>query len=626
MNRAHNNNNNNNKQMNQSINGAHDTIEKNSFQELINDGLKLSTEAKSKTSGLFQNNSEEVGKILKIFSRMRDSLEENQDEMEKLRTSNKELLSQFNKTNDEQRASNEKAKDELKDMIEKVNTLQEENEKLRTNTDHKEGEENKELLALKQEVELHRKYFADNTEGEYDCVIEGDNIYQMYKEGWRIIEKKDPTIESFIISAVGGFNKGKSFMLHFLSGKPIPHGFSTHTSGLSAIYAEVANEPLTFLDSKGVETPLHLAKIIKQQNNEEAKGPTQMLKDDKADSNPFWLEEEAAVKEYKICEQLIQRFILEKADFILALVGDVTFSDQIMLQRIKRDYLQRKQEQRFKRILVIHNLAQITDKSKIQEKIEKNILNIFDLKATVIPMTDNSTMNDTFYQDVSHEGILHFVIAKEGSEAGKYYNSTLKTFMENSIKTTTARTKFNPVIDLQKFLEEKLPGYVTFDGKAEILISIVKDEDKGKILKCNIKPRFKHLEFDAFDRVLTYDGEAQVGSELVTTATDVYFLIELPGMSKQTISTIKGKVLTAETGFFLEIKGKKVREKIDNINSVPFVNREFGTFSIKSPVLELKKYDILEPKKPERKEEDGLLIYKWALRRTHDEKDEEEGV
>ena len=80
----------------------------------------------------------------------------------------------------------------------------------------------------------------------YNMVIKIDSMDQLTKEGWQIIRKEAKKINDknvkgkqvSIISVLGNKNTGKSFILHLLTGKKIPNGYTVTTEGLSLIIPE----------------------------------------------------------------------------------------------------------------------------------------------------------------------------------------------------------------------------------------------------------------------------------------------------------------------------------------------------------------------------------------------------
>ncbi len=127
-----------------------------------------------------------------------------------------------------------------------------------------------------------------------------------------------------------------------LSGREIPKEVSIKTEGLSLLYSKsnfqdnnIKDDDSLMLDSSGFETPL-----IKNTKGEKE------INDD----------EIASVARDKIfTEVFIQQLIVEFIDIVLIIVGILTFSEQILLNRIKKEIIKNKQiQKKDKQIVIIH--------------------------------------------------------------------------------------------------------------------------------------------------------------------------------------------------------------------------------------------------------------------------------
>lgn len=452
-------------------------------------------------------------------------------------------------------------------------------------------------------------------EDDYDCKIEGNSLNQLCIKGWNFFEKRSASVESCIICMLGKCNSGKSFLLNYLLEEHVPNGFDIHTSGLSVVSPKNQFIPLTFIDFKCFERNLILD-YNNMPNNKQNNHEKEVLN---SAPDSFSNIAENILMDQKVYEQLLQTFILTEANLLLVTIHDINDEDQILIQMIRQDLFQRKSN---KTIMVIHNFSKVKDKAQADEKVQQNILQIFNVKPLIIPYSIGENRNNIYYQDLKCRNIVHLVMAKERSPAGDYYNPTIKEFIMAHLKTNPARKDFNILERLKEFLEINLPKYLKFEGEAMGRITINQEGDASKkVLKLNNGFSFKKLHFNAFGEAIGYDEEARIAYDFVTTICHIELTIELPGMSQLEISAIKHKVITEENGYFLEIKGKKTKENIGEIRSTPFNQREFGKFVLKSPLLELKKYDILNPLTPERKQEDGILKYKWSLRPKNEQQD-----
>lgn len=148
----------------------------------------------------------------------------------------------------------------------------------------------------------------------YNMIIKINSMNQLIKEGWPIfinknIEKKDYIAKKLsIVSVLGNKNSGKSFILHLLTGKNIPNGYTVTTEGLSFIIPDDEqnkNDNYILIDTAGTESPL-------------------LLEDKK--NLPLDLDKMA--KDRQITDFFLQKFILEKSDIFICVVGNLTLTDQ----------------------------------------------------------------------------------------------------------------------------------------------------------------------------------------------------------------------------------------------------------------------------------------------------------
>ena len=96
------------------------------------------------------------------------------------------------------------------------------------------------------DLEININSFSGILKG-WDLTFNGEEGKQNYKEACENYVK--------IFSVIGNKNRGKSFLLSKISGRPIKNGFSETTKGLSLSYPKNCNNML-LLDSVGFESPI----------------------------------------------------------------------------------------------------------------------------------------------------------------------------------------------------------------------------------------------------------------------------------------------------------------------------------------------------------------------------------
>ena len=276
------------------------------------------------------------------------------------------------------------------------------------------------LIQLEKQQGLKTEELQINPKFEdfYDIIIDINSIKNINKEGWKVEfnkkgeekykEFKDK--ELIVIGVLGNNNKGKSFLLSKLSKIKLPTGTSIQTKGLSIKYPELkgyGGRRIILLDSAGLETPV--LKTNKENNlndegkdkieenninNEQKQNEIQDVKheeeekiaEDNAKKEKQNVEQNAEQNEEFIensrdklmTEYFLQNFIIRMSDILLLVVGKLTYSEQLLINKIKIEC----QTQEKQRIFIIHNLQEFKTKGQVEDYIENTLLkcSTFNLK------------------------------------------------------------------------------------------------------------------------------------------------------------------------------------------------------------------------------------------------------
>ena len=284
----------------------------------------------------------------------------------------------------------------LKEVSEKANDLEEESklkleeyqkklEKLQKEleeTQKKFEELQKENDALIKKEELEHS-INSTMEKFYDIIVVIKSIKSINKEGWPIKFSEEgkakyeeyKKLDSIILGVLGNNNKGKSFLLNKLSKIPLISGNSIHTEGLSVKYPdleEYKGRKLILLDSAGLETP-----VLKSDNNikeEYGKEKEEPINKEKEQNKEF----KENARDKILTELFLQNFIIEASDILLVVVGNLTYSEQLLINKIKVESKRHTKNM----IFIIHNLQLFRKKSQVEEYIKNTLLkcSTFNLK------------------------------------------------------------------------------------------------------------------------------------------------------------------------------------------------------------------------------------------------------
>ena len=311
------------------------------------------------------------------------------------------------------------------------------------------------------------KEYNDNMEKLYSMIIKINSMAELQKDGWRIIynNKKNKAEDNnknyeekkvSIVSVLGNKNTGKSFILHLLTDKNIPNGYTVTTEGLSFIIPDEENnrdEDYILIDTAGTESPL----LIDKQENLTLEGKDKMAKD------------------RQITDYFLQKFILEKSDIFICVVDNLTLTDQKFINRIIKNYTN-------KTIFIIHNLKTFIEKDQVKYYINNTLLQslTFHLEKDKYFEIENENLegNQIFFKQKLKESkriIVHLIIANEESEAGKYYNKTTIKYLKKQLTQVKEKKNFDIIKNLKEFL-------ISFSG--EIFNKKLEESALKEVNKC----------------------------------------------------------------------------------------------------------------------------------------------
>ena len=297
--------------------------------------------------------------------------------------------------------------------------------------------------------DYNEEFIEKEMEDFYDVIINIKSISSLAKEeGWSIKMNKNikdiNNIELkniFKIGILGNGNVGKSFLLSRLFNEKIPVGYSVVTEGISIKFKE---NKYVILDSAGLQTPL----IRNTYNESTNKGIDEEDKDNKEYQNLY--------KDKAQTENFIQSLILYLSDMFVIVVGKLTFNEQKLINRIKHDMEAMKDEEHKKQIFVIHNLLNFQTKKQVEDHIKNTLLNVvsLNLKEQFDFMKKEENQNNVYYVEEKKYQIYHLIMAKEGTEAGNYYNNYTYKFLIDKFTNFTKRKDLHIIKEVKdRFIE-----------------------------------------------------------------------------------------------------------------------------------------------------------------------------
>jgi len=553
---------------------------------------------------------------------------------------------------------------ELKDLDDRILLLTKSNEMLL-----KIDKLNSENLKLKKEIEKltkvddFKKYINSKVEDFYDIVFDIDSIKNVNKEGWEVkynelgLKKynkyKDKNLVT--VGVLGNINKGKSFILSKISKMKLLSGM--HTKGISIKYPELKGydeNQIILIDSAGSDNPLLKKYNIEEKNN--MKNEINAISVGKNFEDEYE-EIKKNYKEYKtkkefnekaldkiLTEFFLQNLIINISDILLLVVGELTYSEQLLINRIKEVC----KKQNKKRILIIHNLKELRTKEEVENYIKNTLLkcSLFDLNTMekinskkyeeiilngiekreiikensideeIMDNIDNkSKINNIHFTEIINYGdnkeleVYHLILANEDSEAGKIYNEYAYNFIEN-LYNLIPKPKPSDIFQQIK------------DNLKDLSNTILNNNIKDALFNENINDKIMKLNYEE-DLTLKKININELGYSFVNIGNYEpkynYFKpydnileirVEIPGNVHCNVSH---DVKDDET--IITIKGKKIKDKDpkyleDNLFNI----REFSEFELNIP-LKIEDFQINQtrPKNGYPKFINGICIIQYEL-------------
>ena len=455
---------------------------KSKEKEIIDENKKFKTD--------LENTRNEYGELEKTINQIKVDIKNGEiiDKYRQFQNENLKLKNQIEilKTNDE--SENKRLNQKLNEDL-----FEERNKNIKLEEDMKKIKNEKiEEFANYIKNDYNEEYIEKKLEYFYDIVINIRSISSLSTpEGWPIkwnLNRKEDLKqiegkELFKIGVLGNGNMGKSFLLSRLFDEKIPSGFSIVTEGLSIKHNY--EKGYTILDSAGLQTPLikEDEKIEEEKiNNKKSKlRESYIEKDFKAYENLY--------KDKTQTENFIQNLILYLSDMLLIVVGKITFNEQRLINKIKKEIeLGNRDENKKKQIFIIHNLLNFQTRKQVDEHIKGTLLKSasfkLDKKKDIIKSQEMKDEIFYFVENESEFQTYHLIMAREGTEAGKYYNKYTYDFLKEKFNNFTLRKPLSIIEEVKNrfvdwstdLLEEKIEPEN---------IEILKDEKNG-LEKCYI--------------------------------------------------------------------------------------------------------------------------------------------
>ena len=499
--------------------------------------------------------------------------------------------------------------DHIKQMEKELEKLKKKkNEFLKENEENKKESEKK----MKEDALLNYTPFYDDkkTIDFYDIILKINSIRDILN-GWKIefsengkeYYEKMKAKDFLKVGVVGLGNKGKSFLLQKLADIELPTGTSIKTEGLSIKCPDInsENKNIILIDSAGSETPLVEDENFNfnnfKDNLEELREQLDNLARDKC-----------------LTESFLQNIIINESNMLLIIVGNLTYPEQKLLNKIRKDKKQN--------LYIIHNLQTFTQKSQVESYIEETLFKsaTFRLKKTKeIYIEDKKDKNENDYYFIEESfnkeyndntNIFHLIMAREKTQAGDYYNNFVIKFLRNQMNNFPNQSPF-PIV-------KKIKDYFFHRSKDYLEIPLAEDcfEESEDIIKLkkDTELKLKKVLVDEMG-IANFIGDSYSPKMCYFVFNNkFYFQIELPGKFER--KQFKYNIFVRDKYYIFDIKAtknigsKNFFPKESSCNRKFYNTREEGPFQIRFNILaedfqfkELVIKQVKAPKKiPEKKQ------------------------
>ena len=316
---------------------------------------------------------------------------------------------------------------------------------------------------------------------DYDLIININSIRFLHDPGWKIeynetngLKKADikNAVESSkmtIVSVLGNSNRGKTHILHKLSGVNLKAGYQIQTKGLSI---KIYRKDIILLDTAGANAPLLLETENRPNQNE--------------------------IEHIHLCQiitnYILQAFVIKQAHVLICVIGMLTTSEQSYLNKIK------KFSKNKKKLIIIHNLIKCTTLKEMKKYKDEVLLKMI---ANNLIERDIPTFGDgeiplfnKYFIEKDDEDVMHFIYGNDDPKNKEliFYNESTLNFIMKYIKVQVIKP-VNIIENLKTHIKE-ISSLVL---KEEIESLDDKNEDIIKS-KNEIKP--KDILYDGGDDII----------------------------------------------------------------------------------------------------------------------------
>ena len=424
--------------------------------------------------------------------------------------------------------------------------------------------------------------------------------YNLSAEKHFLIAQEGQKESKIVIGALGREKVGKTFLLGKITNLILPEGYDQDTEGLSVDYSTKDNILTICLDSAGLNRPVYynnqeaIEKILSNKLKlEEVRTESQDTHENfRKRSQEYLLEKERnalrleMINDKKISEAFIEDFILHVSKVVLVVVGILSREDQILIERVKREYKGDTQ------IIIIHNFSMLSSEESLMERVKKDVVMSFQVREEIIPKTDLIYYVEDLENPYKAQKYLmrHFIVAQENTNIGNTRNQVTIEYIWTIIKGIEKRMDFEIIKDLKKFFQEnwskylKVPHYLREKKLKKLELyqenNFIRLHNPDKLELATQDPIFTALGSMIIRRQYDLDPLYEIREFYRDKIQYFICYLEIPNLDME---SLRAKIIRMPKGddrVLLKIRGEKFRDKKINNNECLFLesNCIFGKF------------------------------------------------
>ena len=362
----------------------------------------------------------------------------------------------------------------------------------------------------------------------YDISLNINSISEINNNGWDIIDNnnllnKINFTEYLKIGIIGSINKGKTFLINKFLDKNIKFENKILTNGLNIKI--VQNQNILFFDygfdkiNSFNESKNILNKKINNLNS---------------------------VKNF------IENFIINHSDMIIIIVNLFDINEQIFLKNLERELYLKKLNIK---IYIVHNLQYFSYKSEIKNYFNQlKYNNIFELSLNELKYYENLKGNKNYFVEKNdYFSTIHYIFAKENSEAGDFYNNSTLLMIINELNVIKEYKKFDNLI---KEIKDNFIKYCKLNYNENI--NEDNFEDNNMKIKLNKKLLYKkNIINNGLGLYNFIDNKIEPNYGYFIENKKLYVFFELAG----DIQNLKNKIKIESNYYIIYFQGEKKIEK-----------------------------------------------------------------